>query len=411
MDIVKKDKVKNNKMKTKKTIIIGVIFFALFALITGFSFAYFSTEKTVIGLGFKFGQIKVIYLDSEGNEVDSSSLTISTKMNNTAKVYNVGDKVVLSGFVGLDAGSFDSYLRLQVFADFKNDNGTTYTPQSNQTTFRFQEGFNAGLASESESLKNNGSNDKQWFTVANNNYIYLGNVSHPRTSSTNEDGNVVYNNANLYNYNGTSVTITQEMVADELNGKTIDLTFVYQALAQKLYPIEDIEEGYTGTNANNIANLNWSSFFEDDYGLKASTQVLTSATNTSAKTATITRKFNNISGYLDLPDYVIKPNSDGTANICGKVYSDLNPKIVYVATRQRLTPACTSSGESSVYKVTSIEYQAFYNLSKITGIYIPETITTFGGNALPDLSGLNRIDYKNLDPILKQVFQVLLVAM
>ena len=228
----------NNKRKQSLMMCMVSVLLFIFGVTAGISYAYFTDHKEVSNT-LNFG--KLIISTNENNVVD---LTLTGNPSDTeTKRLGVSDKITIAGSIGLEEGSVPAYIRMKMKVYEK---GTTTEIKST-----FNEAFMAEMAKVV--YKDSSSAEMQWFVVGN--YLYLGNKI--------EAGNPFeYSNANT-NENKNVITLTDEMVPKELQGKDVDVEFTLQAIQSAGMNLT--LSNYTQANATSISQLAvWQEIFGAD---------------------------------------------------------------------------------------------------------------------------------------------------
>ncbi|MGN1227763.1 MAG: leucine-rich repeat domain-containing protein, partial [Christensenellales bacterium] len=385
----------NNSINKKQNatlmaLIIGVI--VMLAITTALSFAYFTSSKQSGEQALTFG---VLEIDDTANGLGGFS--VSSDLCHAKMV--PGCTVKLGGVIKLSTDStVDAFVRMKPTVSITLSSGTANATQKN----KFVDLFNDAISTASSSawLKSN----------SNDGYLYYaGKFSNTATGT---------NITDEFNLADASFKLDVTEFGNEWQGATVTIKLTVQALQSSHVGIDDFSVYATNQLlVNAIAGVKvseaedaeriWSSVFVEEVEPVFEEVINLSFTNTTPSSESTSLNNDNIKALNEVgADDVNLMAENGNTVSVGGVSSDVTKEDVDIPAYVKYDAItnkwykCTNKDLSTeyvtntdIYKVTTINSNAFDGYDGITNITIPSSITSIGKYAFRNCKALTEINY------------------
>ena len=129
---------------------VTIAVFAVIAIISmafGYTLAFFS-DKLSVSNTITFGKLKLQTLNGEGT---ASTATNAIKLTSSETLLASGDKITLSGSIGLEDNSVDSFVRMKLTTTYKSGETVKTVDSADDTTFKTE--FLKALATITDTMQ------------------------------------------------------------------------------------------------------------------------------------------------------------------------------------------------------------------------------------------------------------------
>ena len=197
---------KNQRKKSLMMCIVAIVLFIVGVTAGTITYAYFSDSAKAENT-LNFGKLAI----KTGGNGSSEHVNLVLTPKTTSKGLVPTDTVTIEGSVGLEENSVPAYIRIK--AEIEDQNGN-----------KIAGAFKTGLMSQIGEIID-ATGNKQWFVVGR--YLYLGNEIKPNNPFNFNENNTNSNDAIAVKNN---IKMTSEMLANDIEGNQIKITFTFQAI-------------------------------------------------------------------------------------------------------------------------------------------------------------------------------------